>query len=1410
MFDTIDDEKSKNFSVGKSLLEVKEASLAKDNSQILPYDDNMKLEINSAQLGAKNKYSQTALISEVLAEKQGQLDNGIKYVETECNLGLPSIYSQNLDMDRPFESLHEIGKQVKDVILFDEYVREVQKIGEDVARYKWAYDEGKFGEFDGGKFAKETLKAGARSFGSSSLSVASNMLKFLGTNINENTGLGIVATLGGSLVLPDAGKALIDLGNLLEKYAINIENLEVLAPDEDVYKEDPNWMSVANIVGQGSGTVLAMGGASKFIGPKATYGLFAIGGSGDVFNESIEKDGDVNKANLLTLASAGATYAIDRWFNPLPEHLNKGVKVSASKIAKEMLGAPLREAGSEALQQIMAENLVRKVGIDDTQLLFEGLIESAIGGMTGSFVVSGTSGSLYLADKAYRDAEKRIMLKGVSKEELELYKTSMLEFIKSKPEAFDKILKYNLTQNMREIVKNIDDREQKKLVKKDLSNLPKIYDEVYERMLKVTENEGQAKAMARMFQANALFFQQVGGNVDYLKMMEGYLPQIDKTDFMDFVKNEGAKTSNFQFIGVGAKNIDFEKIAEFEFLEQNNVDPQTLWKHTGFIRGKDGKLRFEISDEDAKLKLWENYEYEDSASIFQRELIHDLELLQAQIAYFLKPKKRNVHNTIYQDFYQYLKDHDSQFEDFNKEGDFYDPYINLPQWLKVIDEGIELRREHEELLLSSIWDDYEKGLRDFDEEGGLFVQGVNEKKRFDEFVTKYWKTRGVNPIDSIKDEIKKGDASWVENEAFLNRLRDLSEEFKVKRAERKEAIEASGILDSARFFRDLDVEETYKIHLALGKDIVSDRPNKDYRPSSYHEAYRPATMGEKFLNQAQYDFIDNDVTKKVLETYLDNIERYYRLERYLNFAKNAEKDTNIRANKSLNYGAKTDTDKRRLLISNGKEFLLGDVLEHKTLFDNYPDLKNTKVRFTRLKKDEPYHFYLDDSKDFVFEIDAEQLDTSMLVELLLKGTNFAIQQKEGFDYTLTDNQRKNYMDRFIYMAKKNIEIDAKNELERFLVRKGLIKDEKEVSKYWKESKMPVSLLNIYNSESADLDAKKEEVIKFGEVDFEKLYNAIDEKFPKSLDVHEDYIRRQILSDFYWFREYNMRSILYEARLESGYIDIGLPWAGLVTQGKNDDRALLKHRDHQNYLERDPFFSTSSGLGDGYKMEYKGDVMRNIFEDEVQYNRDEKAVEFIGKEAAKGAYDFQNNIIHLFKGADQETIIHETFHYFYDFLEKNNIKNNMALDNIHDVISDIKIEFLKNYKIQFYNGKYYATYKDGMGVLEDMPLSFSSKSELLDTVSKEIFVERLLRVLDGKPVNITSARIALLGGPLEYLEGEEVNKSNSMIRVDNEDLVEAGNVFLLWLKFMMGALDIKDSELSEGGKKIKKTLWGKKK
>ena len=326
-----------------------------------------------------------------------------------------------------------------------------------------------------------------------------------------------------------------------------------------------------------------------------------------------------------------------------------------------MISSPGREFGSEILQQVFSENLVRKIGIDDTQALFEGVIESAIGAMAGNAVVTGSDGGIYFANKSLIDIERKIKLKGVKEEEIELYKKNMLEFMKTKPEAFEKVLGYNLDRNVKEIIKSTEGIKNKIEVKKDLKSLPVIYEKMYERLKGVVDDD-IAKASARLFEANALFGYQYGITPSYLKLVEGFLPNVKRENFRDFLEREGGRGADFQFVGINAKGIDADKLKTLRRMEKNNIDPQVIWQRTGGIRGSDGKLRFEISDKEAKFKLFDTKDFEKKYSRYRKKIVYELNLLQRQMANTLMGNKGTKYASISSDYLDYLRKNEDKLE----------------------------------------------------------------------------------------------------------------------------------------------------------------------------------------------------------------------------------------------------------------------------------------------------------------------------------------------------------------------------------------------------------------------------------------------------------------------------------------------------------------------------------------------------------------------------------------------------------------------------------------------------------------------------------------------------------------------------------------------------------------------------
>lgn len=621
--------------------------------------------------------------------KQEEFEEGgrapFAYLEEEQNLNFPAFSAETVDEDAPLTSFQIAGKWLRQAADLRNYWALLENFGAQAAEYKWAYDEGKFGTFEAGAFGRELLKAGARGLGANTLRTAGNVLSMFGANLEGRNAGTAAVTAGAGLLVPETGKIFKNIGDKLGEYAGKIENSELLAPAAEAYSADPNWSKLANVLGQGSSQVLAMGTMAKFIGSGPTYGLFAGGGAGEIFKESYAKDGDIDTANTLALISGGTTFAIDKLFSPLPKQIEKDARITSKMIAREIAGAPLREAGTEVLQQMMAENLVRKVGIDDTQDLFEGLIESALGAIAGSSALMAADGSVYYARKTYEDARQRMLLRGVTAEEIELYKNNMMELLKSKPDAFGKVLNYVLERNLQRMSEGetiaqggadaenatvAAKRQNRSLaqVRQDVKGFRRLFDEVYKRSLKATGDTGKARIAAGMMQANMMALYEIDGGFSPASLFAGQIPEYKQLAYQEFQKRLSPEAAvMFQFGGVEAKFADFKKLAEAYKLEQQDYSPRLIWSRTGWYRGGDGRWRFEINDSGAKLKINTDVKADDLPKRYWQTYIRKLEEMEGHDILGLRSYERlifqdkaiikELYNYLYSDFIDFLDKH---------------------------------------------------------------------------------------------------------------------------------------------------------------------------------------------------------------------------------------------------------------------------------------------------------------------------------------------------------------------------------------------------------------------------------------------------------------------------------------------------------------------------------------------------------------------------------------------------------------------------------------------------------------------------------------------------------------------------------------------------------------------------------
>ena len=80
----------------------------------------------------------------------------------------------------------------------------------------------------------------------------------------------------------------------------------------------------------------------------------------------------------------------------------------------------------------------------------------------------------------------------------------------------------------------------------------------------------------------------------------GFVPMAPKTAALGLLGGVDTGAAKAIFAGVNAKTADKAALATAEKMTAAGADPRAIWKETGWMKGGDGKWRFEIDDSKAK------------------------------------------------------------------------------------------------------------------------------------------------------------------------------------------------------------------------------------------------------------------------------------------------------------------------------------------------------------------------------------------------------------------------------------------------------------------------------------------------------------------------------------------------------------------------------------------------------------------------------------------------------------------------------------------------------------------------------------------------------------------------------------------------------------------------------------------
>lgn len=378
-----------------------------------------------------------------------------------------------------------------------------------------------------GAFTKEAVKGAASEIASNTPKMASDIFYWLGKNMQDHD----------NKSTNDMAESFLGLSDMFNNVSTYMGDIDLLkSKSGETSSGRLSLGQIGSVAGHGFGQVAIITPIARLFGTKAAYGFMAGAGGAGVFKESLEKDGDIGKANTLAALNASTTYMIDRWFEPLPENIATGARLTAKEVGKEIAKAAIKEPITEGLQQTFAENLVRKIGIDAEQDLFEGVVESMIGALGGAAAMGGASAlSAYYANRNYERAKQRAVELGAKEADVEKYRRATEMKLKQHPEAFNAVFQKNLQNTINDINAFAQENGNTEEVRRALQTkqeLEDVYTNVYNRLKEVGVADNVASADAKIWQGIALWGSQEMGvsPAEYMKR----IPKIERATYEQF------------------------------------------------------------------------------------------------------------------------------------------------------------------------------------------------------------------------------------------------------------------------------------------------------------------------------------------------------------------------------------------------------------------------------------------------------------------------------------------------------------------------------------------------------------------------------------------------------------------------------------------------------------------------------------------------------------------------------------------------------------------------------------------------------------------------------------------------------------------------------------------------------------
>ena len=381
-------------------------------------------------------------------------------------------------------------------------------------------------------------------------------------------------------------------GSSIRKFADYTKETQ-LKLDDKIFEgevwENPSAARFAALYGSMVPSMVSMIGLSKLTGSKAlTY--ITMGGlsAGEIYEEAKKKGLDLERTNLLYTTSWATQSLLERLFDPIANVFD--AKVLGNSIPKQMakrVFSGMMESGTE-FSQTLSQNAIKKYGgIDETQDLMEGVIESMIGGFFGGTVFSG----------AFNERNQALLDKGMSQEEINAVIDEAGRYVSGHADELNDFAYQKITEGLSTFEQFIKDNlgtpEAQKAIQTK-QDLEFVGEQVYDMLKKAGRTEESARKESQIVQGISLWGAEETG-LSPIEFIKQRFPEVRQAKFKEFqeqfaTKKEKADLKNINLFEAVLNPKMRDETAKAEKAERGLSLVQFI-KQRGGLKDVDGDLK---------------------------------------------------------------------------------------------------------------------------------------------------------------------------------------------------------------------------------------------------------------------------------------------------------------------------------------------------------------------------------------------------------------------------------------------------------------------------------------------------------------------------------------------------------------------------------------------------------------------------------------------------------------------------------------------------------------------------------------------------------------------------------------------------------------------------------------------------